>query len=119
MRVVARSKLRQVAALAAVIALSLTSLGQTPPTTAGTIAERPVNMLVLGDSISWGQGLKEEHKAWYLVKKWLEQNTGRTVRVQIEAHSGAVIGEVSTDGVDPRTNYTLDGELSRGQPTIN
>src|SRR5262245_22060806 len=119
MRVVARSKLRQVAALAAFIALSLTSYGQTSPTPAGTIPERPINMLVLGDSISWGQGLKEEHKAWYLVEKWLEQHTGRTVRVQIEAHSGAVIGEAAADGVDPRANYTLDGELSRGQPTIN
>jgi hypothetical protein len=38
-------------------------------------------MLVLGDSISWGQGLKDEHKAWFLVKKWLELNSGRPVRV--------------------------------------
>jgi hypothetical protein len=27
--------------------------------------KRPFNMLVLGDSISWGQGLKPEHKSLY------------------------------------------------------
>src|SRR5207253_998776 len=34
--------------------------------------DRPLNMLVLGDSILWGQGLKTEHKSWYHVKVWLE-----------------------------------------------
>jgi len=28
-------------------------------------------MLVLGDSILWGQGLKPEHKSWYYVKALL------------------------------------------------
>jgi lysophospholipase L1-like esterase len=120
MRVIAPSaKLSRLAALAALILLSLTSYGQTPPTTAPVNSESAVNMLVLGDSISWGQGLKEEHKAWFLVKKWLELNSGRPVRTQVEAHSGAVIGALTGPGVDPRTNYTLDGEISRAEPTIN
>jgi lysophospholipase L1-like esterase len=120
MRVIAPSaKLSRLAALAAVILLSLTTFGQTPPTTAPVNSEPAVNMLVLGDSISWGQGLKDEHKAWFLVEKWLELNSGRPVRVQIEAHSGAVIGALTAPGGDPRTNYTLDGEISRAEPTIN
>ena len=120
MRVIAPSaKLSRLAALAAVILLSLTSYAQTPPTTAPVNSESAVNMLVLGDSISWGQGLKDEHKAWFLVKKWLELNSGRPVRVQVEAHSGAVIGELTAPGADPRTNYTVDGEISRADPTIN
>ena len=53
--------------------------------------ERPFHMLVLGDSILWGQGLKAEHKTWYHVKLWLEKNTGRRVVERIEAHSGAMI----------------------------
>lgn len=119
MRVIAPSaKLSRIAALAAVILLSLTSYGQTPPT-APVKSEPIANMLILGDSISWGQGLKEEHKAWFLVKKWLELNTGRSVRVQVEAHSGAVVGAMTEPDVDPRTDYTLDGELSRAEPTIN
>lgn len=120
MRVIAPSaKLSRLAALAAVILLSLTSYGQTSRPNAPGKSERVVNMLILGDSISWGQGLKDEHKAWFLVKSWLELNTGREVHVQVEAHSGAVIGALAEPGDDPRTNDSLDGELSRAQPTIN
>jgi len=79
--------------------------------------ERPLNLLVLGDSISWGQGLKNEHKAWNLIKSWLEQTTGREVRETIEAHSGAVIG--SADDPNGESSRQLDGELSRAYPTIN
>jgi lysophospholipase L1-like esterase len=119
MTVVAPSaKLSRLAALAAVILLSLTSYGQSPAN-APVKSERVVNMVVLGDSISWGQGLKDEHKAWFLVKKWLELNTGRVVRTEVEAHSGAVVGAMAESSVDPRTDYTLDGEISRAEPTIN
>ena len=62
---------------------------------------RQLNMLVLGDSILWGEGLKTEHKSWYQVKTWLETNTGRVVVERIEAHSGAVIETGSVD--DSRT----------------
>jgi lysophospholipase L1-like esterase len=80
-------------------------------------ADRPLNLLVLGDSISWGQGLKEEHKSWYLIKSWLQQTTGREIRTTIEAHSGAVIG--SPDDLDGSSKWDLDGELSRAYPTIH
>ncbi len=72
-------------------------------------------MLVLGDSILWGQGLKAEHKTWYHVKLWLEKNTGRRVVERIEAHSGAVIERSSlTD------NFTSSNrEVNLGLPTIN
>ena len=56
-----------------------------------TRGDKPLHMLVLGDSILWGQGLKPEHKTWHHVKLWLEKNTGRRVVERIEAHSGAVI----------------------------
>src|SRR2546430_13444882 len=60
---------------------------------------------VLGDSILWGQGLKEEHKAWHQVKSWLEQTTGREVREKIEAHSGAVIrSEEHTSELQSQSN---------------
>ena len=74
------------------------------------------NLLVLGDSISWGQGLRDEHKAWYQVKTWLE-TSGRKVNERIEAHSGAVIGSVGDSGAGPLP--ALDGEVSRGVPSVN
>ena len=100
MRFVAPSaKLSRLAALAAVILFSLTSYGQTRQATEPGKSDQVVNLLIPGDSISWGQGLKEEHKAWFLVKKWLELNTGRIVHAQVEAHSGAVIGEPTPSGL--------------------
>ena len=79
--------------------------------------ERPLNLLVLGDSILWGQGLKEEHKAWHQVETWLEQTTGREVHAKIEAHSGAVIG-ASASSPDSSTVW-IDGEINRAAPTVN
>src|SRR5882762_1519794 len=79
-------------------------------------ADGQFHLLVLGDSISWGQGLRDEHKAWYQVKTWLE-TSGRKVSERIEAHSGAVIGSVGDWGADPIP--VLDGEVSRGVPSVN
>src|ERR1041385_301745 len=81
-----------VAAIAALLLLCSFARAQTIQSSTARKIDRPLNLLVLGDSISWGQGLKEEHKAWFLVKSWLQQNTGREVRERIEAHAGAVIG---------------------------
>lgn len=72
-------------------------------------------MLVLGDSILWGQGLKAEHKTWYHVKLCLGKNTERRVVERIEAHSGAVIERSSlTDNLT-----STNGEVNVGLPTIN
>jgi hypothetical protein len=85
-----------VALVAIVLFLSSAICGQSPPPlTTDKPAERQLNMLVLGDSIMWGQGLNEQHKAWYQVKSWLKENTSREVRENVEAHSGWVILELS------------------------
>jgi lysophospholipase L1-like esterase len=111
---------RLVIALAAIILISSGAARAQNPQPAATEkpAPRPLNMLVLGDSISWGQGLKDEHKAWHQTKTWLKETTGRDVRERIEAHSGAVIG---TDEKTSQANFVapLDGEVNRAVPTIN
>src|ERR1051325_11222405 len=76
---------------------------------------RPLNMLVLGDSIMWGQGLKPEHKSWYQVKAWLEKTTGRKVIERIEAHSGTVVELASTDDRLSASNPEVNVAL----PTVN
>jgi lysophospholipase L1-like esterase len=84
------------------------SLGQVKPN------DRPFNLLVLGDSVLWGEGLKTEHKIWYQVKSWLSENTGRAVIERIEAHSGAVIESRDTIG-----SITVgDGEVNLALPTV-
>lgn len=76
---------------------------------------RPLNMLVLGDSILWGQGLKTEHKSWYHVKVWLEKTTGRAVIEKVEAHSGAIIERSSA----PESLPTPNPEVDVAVPTLN
>jgi lysophospholipase L1-like esterase len=104
-------------AIAALLLLCSSVRAQTTQSSTPRKPDRPLNLLVLGDSISWGQGLKDEHKAWYLVKAWLRQNTGREVLERIEAHSGAVIG--TPNQTEPPAFSDLDGELSRAYPTIH
>src|SRR2546430_12215146 len=106
----AKHSLVAIAAVVFLLSPSVRAQGVAP-------AERPLNLVVLGDSILWGQGLKEEHKAWHQVKSWLEQTTGREVREKIEAHSGAVIGSAG-DQTDNSTVW-LDGEINRAVPTVN
>lgn len=88
--------------------------GQTVPRANDAVAARELNMLVLGDSILWGQGLKEEHKSWFLVKSWLEES-GVVVHAKVEAHAGAVIGAV---GNAPPKFLTTYGEVNSAWPTL-
>ena len=52
------------------------------------------DFLVVGDSLIWGQGLREEQKFYHLTKEWLRtevfKNT-REINVKVKAHSGASI----------------------------
>ena len=78
-------------------------------------SSRPLQMLVLGDSILWGQGLKTEHKTWHHIKEWLQRNASRPVVERIEAHSGAIIERNSlTDNLT-----SSNREVNVGLPTIN
>jgi lysophospholipase L1-like esterase len=85
----------------------------------GTSAvERDLQMLILGDSVMWGQGLLDEHKFWFLTQKWLEAETGRKVVPHLEAHSGATI-LWRNDQKYPKDRLTnLNGELNVSTPTI-
>ena len=76
----------------------------------------PLQMLVIGDSIMWGQGLRDEEKFSSRVKCWLEQKTDREVKLHVEAHSGAVIsGSPSVQSIFTSGN----GEVNMTSPTIN
>jgi len=91
------------------------ALAQTNQNTSLQPTARPLNMLVLGDSILWGEGLKAKHKSWYQVKIWLEKNTGRPVVEKIAAHSGAVIELGFTDDRMTANN----AEVNVALPTVN
>jgi lysophospholipase L1-like esterase len=84
-----------------------------PPACGKADASNPIRMLVLGDSIMWGQGLKEEKKFSYAVQEWLCANTGRKVLARREAHSGATIVSDMPGRTSP------EGEINLSDPTVN
>jgi lysophospholipase L1-like esterase len=80
--------------------------------------KRALQMLVLGDSIVWGQGLLKEEKFWFLTKKWLENETKRAVVEHVEAHSGATIKWHGDQKYPKDRLNTFNGELNIATPTI-
>jgi hypothetical protein len=77
-----------------------------------------LHMLMLGDSIMWGQGLLTEQKFWFLTKQWLEKRTGKTVVPHVEAHSGATILWRNDQKYPLDRLSTFNGELNLSTPTI-
>jgi lysophospholipase L1-like esterase len=77
-------------------------------------AARALNLLVLGDSIVWGQGLRSENKSRHHIKVWLARHTGSTVIERVEAHSGAVIEAGGPD----ENRVPLDGEVNVAVPSL-
>ncbi|MBM3814347.1 MAG: SGNH/GDSL hydrolase family protein [Acidimicrobiia bacterium] len=72
------------------------------------------HILVIGDSVPWGQGLKEGVKHHALVKEWiLKFHPNFTVTHEMLAHSGAVIGVNAPTG-----QPFLDGEVPAAFPSI-
>ncbi|HEX9630759.1 MAG TPA: SGNH/GDSL hydrolase family protein, partial [Pyrinomonadaceae bacterium] len=79
-------------------------------------AGEPLEMLVLGDSIMWGQGLKPEQKFSWRIKCWLQEKTNREVKQNIFAHSGALLAAGSTTAPRFKSN---DGEVNLPYPTVS
>ncbi|MBC8028682.1 MAG: SGNH/GDSL hydrolase family protein [Pyrinomonadaceae bacterium] len=88
------------------------------PSKVNSSADGPLRMrmLVLGDSIMWGQGLKQEQKFWWRVKCWLEEKTGREVTEKVMAHSGAHLDSALTA---PPKFSSNNGEVNLPFPTVN
>jgi hypothetical protein len=69
-------------------------------------------VVVLGDSVTWGQGLLDEHKLGAIVALALSTEEQQVV-VRMHAHSGAVIG---TPDLPPES--VVGGEVPVALPTI-
>ena len=55
---------------------------------------RPFEFLVVGDSLVWGGGLREEQKFYTLTRDWLRTEVfagSRPVNLKVRAHSGATL----------------------------
>jgi lysophospholipase L1-like esterase len=70
------------------------------------------DIAVIGDSVTWGQGLREEQKLHTLVRDAVAN--GSIPQTRSVAHSGAVIGV----GITPASVTPPHGEVPRSRPTI-
>jgi len=113
-----RTRIRKTLALAFGVGLLLTFSGSVRADCPGSFkpaAGAPLEMLVLGDSIMWGQGLRPEQKFSWRIKCWLQEKTKREVKQTVFAHSGALI-----TGITETPRYkSNDGEVNLPYPSIN
>ena len=69
-------------------------------------------MLVMGDSVVWGQGLPEDLKFYTLVRNELARRMGRDVNLVNRSHSGATIRPID------KTTLVENGEVPLATPTL-
>lgn len=70
-------------------------------------------MVVLGDSILWGQGLLEEQKTSTIVQGRIAEKIGRPVHKRVYAHSGATVSQSGNH------MNLKDGEVPSSFPPIS
>jgi lysophospholipase L1-like esterase len=83
-------------------------------------------ILAIGDSVVWGQGLREEAKFTTRVATWIEsQLPGRLVTLHRYAHSGAVIkpnpekdAKAPTPGEVPNAYPSITFQLQKGAASL-
>jgi hypothetical protein len=79
----------------------------------------PLTIVVLGDSILWGDGDKDHHKIAYLVGQGIADQTGRHVDVHSYAHSGALLSNPGTEPSGfPTSGSTPLGNLDAARPAV-
>lgn len=86
----------------------------------------PFRVLVLGDSLIWGQGLLEKDKTYTHIANWLRNDVfqgRRDVDLKVKAHSGATIKldpkeaeSLKSANIDPAIEYK--GEVNIGFPSM-
>jgi lysophospholipase L1-like esterase len=85
--------------------------------------DKPFEMLIIGDSLIYGQGLREENKFYNLVKNWLKTELNREVNLNQKSHSGSRLSLHDEDlnglklgGIEDKTYFK--GEVPLAFPSI-
>ena len=89
------------------------------PSNSVTVQARPFNIIAIGDSVMWGQGLSEHNKFTRKVANWLQSEIGKVVNLRNIARSGAVT--YPDAGPSSRENTPLpdSNEVPWSFPTIS
>lgn len=81
------------------------------------VRTRPFNIVAIGDSVMWGQGLLPANKFATKVRDWIAGQLGKAVELRMRAHSGAIT--YPTPGEPVYENRSYDGEVPADWPTIS
>jgi lysophospholipase L1-like esterase len=87
-----------------------------------TVQARPFNIIAIGDSVMWGQGLNDQNKFTTKAANWLKGEIGKGVASRNIARSGAITGaNVTGEGPCPSDNKTCPdySEVPWSFPTIS
>lgn len=84
---------------------------------------RPLEFLVAGDSLIWGQGLEEKDKFYTLTADWLRKSLARPVNLKVKAHSGSTLKFHPTEAakyakIGRDENFYYKPEVNVGFPSI-
>jgi hypothetical protein len=80
---------------------------------------RDINLIVLGTSIIWGQGLEDRDKIHTVLFRMLQEHfAGHTFDLTFLAHSGATTGYKMDGSVDDHREPRIHGEVPTFYPTI-
>jgi hypothetical protein len=88
-----------------------------------TLLVRPFNIVAIGDSIMWGQGLAENSKFVTKVQQWLQSQLGnlpKQVRLRNFARSGALV-KLNAPSVEMQYAgelHTISAEIPRDTPSV-
>lgn len=94
--------------------LSVASSGPILASNSLPIVIATYQMLVMGDSIAWGEGLQDQNKFYTLVGAHVTAaNANMSVYTTMKAHTGAILGWNDT-GSGP----TVDGDIPVSYPTV-
>jgi hypothetical protein len=92
--------------------------GFSSPSPSVTLRVGPFNIVALGDSIMWGQGLLPADKFTTLTANWVMGQMGKSVQLLSFAHSGAVLGPSGAAQTEA-ANVSTPGEVPDSYPTID
>jgi hypothetical protein len=82
-----------------------------------TITFRPFNIIAVGDSVMWGQGLLPQNKFAGKIQAWIQGLLETPVTLNWKAHSGAIT--YPTPGKPVYENRSYEGEVPADWPTIS
>jgi lysophospholipase L1-like esterase len=82
-----------------------------------TLNVRPFNILAIGDSIMWGQGLHTADKFSSKTAAWIGSQIGIPTALSVRAHSGAIT--YPDPGAAAFESFSYDGEVPTSYPTIS